>query len=266
MPNGSPSQRAYVRIPVSLPAEIALEDQTRLKGQVTDLSTAGLALQIATDVWLPDVFAVTFKLPRYSQPVTVFVEVKNRLQLADGTRLGCVFASCEDGVKDQIDGFVSRYLNISFPLEMINIAALICAMDACTRGLFFCVNWYFSRTPFGLSAPEFSPALGYYLLFSVTAFVLSLRPAVMKFGSASLIGALMSLAYAAAFLAWKESESWRAGFGEMGDRVISGLVNLQLLEIALTVAALCVGLVFYRKIIFVGDVIRNEFRAQTARR
>ncbi|MBI4707983.1 MAG: PilZ domain-containing protein [Candidatus Omnitrophica bacterium] len=160
-----------------MPAKIFFEGRLHKKVYLTELSTTGLSFNIKESDYLPDLFELRFRLRPFSKVIKIQMEVKNRRGIPGGLRIGCRFLKLSDEDKELINNYVCRYVDLSGPLRLIDIAAFLLSIDALWRILAYLVNFYYGGTEFGKSFQTSSGqdfygiVLVLYAIFSFAAFI-----------------------------------------------------------------------------------------------
>lgn len=157
MANGGQQKRVLLRVPVPTPAAIYLSGEFYKKSKLADLSTNGLSVLTGPSDTLPDKFEIRFRLRRFSRTIRILLEVKNRMSVSEGVRLGCVFSEISDSDRKRVNKYIYNFVDISFPEQAVNFAAFLCVIDASFKLLLYFINSYYSATDLGRS--PFAPAL-----------------------------------------------------------------------------------------------------------
>jgi hypothetical protein len=257
-------KRIFLRIPVAIAAAIYLNGQFHKKLRLADLSTNGLSFLVRPSEILPDNFEIRFKLTPLSKLIRIILEVKNRVNLPEGMRVGCVFSEISDLDKKRIGTYVCHFVETSFPEQAVNFAAFFCAIDASFRLLLYSINSYYSATDFGRSlfAPALSKfsviALAFYAFFAFLAFIFS-SPTLLRKVKSSFILSLFLLGYAFLFLLVKNFSCYKAGLWNFNYFYISMFLAFQLFFVFYLAFALVIGALFLKKITLTLDIIRRQF-------
>ncbi len=178
------AKRAVFRVRKKIPAEIHLGEGRKLKVQVDDISTRGLAFHIGKTINLPDEFDIEFKLKSLSRPIKLRLEVRNRIEIIDEMRVGCRFLECSDEDRSLIDEYLTNYIDFDVPNIVISVVTFFLFVDSFSRLLANFICLYYSKTGFGkaygldeiyMGGNIYSVILIIYAVCSFLAFVLSNR-------------------------------------------------------------------------------------------
>jgi len=261
---GDQQRRVFLRIPVAIPAAIYLDGQFYKKIKLADLSTNGLSVLVRSSDTLLDNFEIRFRLTPVSRLIRIILEVKNRILLPEGVRIGCSFSKISDLDKKRIDKYVCSFVDISFPEQAVNLAAFLCAMDASFRLLLYFLNSYYSATDLGRSlfAPlpsNFSGiALTLYAFYAFLAFIFS-SPSIVSKGKLNFISSLFLLGYAFLFLLIKNFICWKARLWNFNYPYTNMFLAFQLFLVFYLGFAIVIGAFFLKKITLTFDIIKQEF-------
>jgi hypothetical protein len=256
--------RALLRVPAAISAAIYIKEQCSKKLKLSDLSSSGLSFEIDSSDVLPEKFEIRFKLTPFARTITLTVEVKSRTQVAQGVRVGCVFARIQESDKKRVAAFIRNYVNISFPEQAVNLAGFLCALDATLRILLNSVYSYYTATELGRSAFAAAhlglsgAALVLYALFSALSFVLSSPSAISK-ARGNFVTSLYLLGYAFIFLGIKNFIGMREGFWNFYSFYATLFLAAQLLLWLYVGGAIAIGVFFLKKVVLTLDIIQKEF-------
>ncbi|KPK97907.1 MAG: hypothetical protein AMJ95_06890 [Omnitrophica WOR_2 bacterium SM23_72] len=264
MTNGGQQKRVFLRIPVATPASIYLNNKFYKKFKLADLSTNGLSVLTSPSEVLPDKFEIHFRLRRFSRTIRVILEVKNRISVSEGVRLGCVFSEISDSDKKRVNKYVYNFVDISFPEQAVNFAAFLCVIDASFRVLLYSINFYYSATDLGRSV--FTPplsnftgiALIFYAFLAFLAFIFS-SPFIVSKGRSNFIFSLSLLGYALFFLLLKNFICWKAQLWILNYFYTNMFLTFQLFLVFYLGFAIVIGVLFLNKITLTLDIIKQQF-------
>jgi len=143
MDNALPDKpkRVFFRIPAKLLAQILVDGYFYKEVQLDEISTTGLSFYLRESEDIPENFEVSFRLSPFSRPVKIKVEVKNRTNLIQGLRIGCIFLNILDADKNLITSYIVRFTNLSLPIKTMNIASFLCLIDSLWRIAAFLVYY-----------------------------------------------------------------------------------------------------------------------------
>ncbi|MFC1675302.1 PilZ domain-containing protein [Candidatus Omnitrophota bacterium] len=264
MPTADQQKRVFLRVPVKTPAEIYLNNRFYKKIKLADLSTNGLSFLVSPTDTLPDNPEIRFRLARFSRLIKIKLEVKNRVSLPEGLRLGCSFAEISDRDKKRVDKYVCSSVDISFPEQTVNFAAFLCAIDASFRLWLSFLNSYYSATDFGSSSivsplSNFSGiALLLYAFLAFLAFIFS-SPSVVSKGKIDFILSLFFSGYAFLFLLIKNLLYWKVRLWNLDYLYTNIYLAFQLFLVFYLGFAIIIGVIFLKKVALTLDVIKQEF-------
>ena len=143
------TKRVCLRIPVNILAEIFIEQRFYKKVRVNNLSTTGLAFCVKETERLPDCFELRFRLSFFSKEIRVRVDVKNRIKVSRGFKIGCVFVNLPERDQNIVKNYISKYANLSVPFGVVNLAAFLCLADALLRIVAHLITCYYGVTELG---------------------------------------------------------------------------------------------------------------------
>jgi hypothetical protein len=206
--NISNPQRVFLRVPMKLSATVIVEGKPYKKVSMLDLSSTGLALFTAEDKDFPSVFDLRFRLGRFSRPVTINMEVKNRTPLGDGVRIGCIFRQVSKKAQNLINNYIDRLLNFTVADDFIFMAAFLCFIDVLWKLAARLINGYYIGTEFGRSAgmyktnPFSEAAFVCYAIASfIIVFIVAHRASIK--GKPRFIASITLLTAIFVYLSWK---------------------------------------------------------------
>jgi len=266
MANGDQQKRVVLRVPVATTAAIYLKGEFYKRFKLADLSTDGLSVLTGSSDVLPDKFEIRFRLRRFSRTIRIVLEVKNRISVSEGVRLGCVFSEISDSDKKRVNKYIYNFVDISFPEQAVNFAAFLCVIDASFRLLLYSINSYYSATDLGRSS--FVPALSnftgitlvFYAFLACLAFIFS-SPSIISKGRLNFIFSLFLLGYAFLFLIIKNFICWKEGLWNLNYLYTNMFLVSQLFLVFYLGFAIVIGTFFLKKIALTLDIIKQELAA-----
>jgi len=266
MANGDQQKRVVLRVPVATTAAIYLKGEFYKRFKLADLSTDGLSVLTGSSDVLPDKFEIRFRLRRFSRTIRIVLEVKNRISVSEGVRLGCVFSEISDSDKKRVNKYIYNFVDISFPEQAVNFAAFLCVIDASFRLLLYSINSYYSATDLGRSS--FVPALSnftgitlvFYAFLACLAFIFS-SPSIISKGRLNFIFSLFLLGYAFLFLIIKNFICWKEGLWNLNYLYTNMFLVSQLFLVFYLGFAIVIGTFFLKKITLTLDIIKQELAA-----
>lgn len=209
-------------MPVKLSATVILEGKPRKKVLISDLSSTGLTFLTAEDKNLPSMFNLLFRLRLFSRPVTVSVEVKNRISAAGGVRIGCVFLRASKKDQGLINDYIDRLINFTLADGLIFAAAFLCFIDISWKLAARLANGYYNGTEFGRSAGIYIPNpfseaafICYAAASFIAVFIVTHRTFIK--GKPRFVTSITLLMAAVVYLSWKniscvQYKLWDAGY------------------------------------------------------
>ncbi len=270
MAHGDQQKRVLLRVPVATPAAIYLNGEFYKKFKLADLSTNGLSVLTGSSDVLPDKFEIRFRLRRFSRTIRMLLEVKNRMSVPEGVRLGCVFSEISDSDKESVNKYICNFVDISFPEQTVNFATFLCVIDASFRLLLYSINSYYSATDLGRSsfAPPLSNftgiALVFYAFLAFLAFIFS-SPFIVSKGRLNFISSLFLLGYAFLLLLIKNLNCWKARLWDLHDPYTTIFLAFQSLLVLYSGFAIVIGGLFLKKIALTLNIIKQQFAALKSR-
>jgi len=248
-------KRVFLRIPARIRAAIYLYGKFYKKVKLADLSTKGLSFFVAESQLIPDNLEISFRLKRFSRLIRVRLLVMERAGVTEGARIGCAFTQISDKDKLRIEKYICDFVNISFAVQAVNLAAFFCVIEAAFRLLLYFVNFYYSATEFGTSFSFPAPSNSYvitllvYLFFAFLAFIFS-SPAIVGKRKINFGISLFFLGIIFIFILAKNSISWKSGL-----RYFFWIRLGLILYVGL---ALVTGILFLKKINLTFAIIKQQ--------
>jgi hypothetical protein len=261
-----PPKRIFLRVPLRSWASILVSGKFFKKVKLADLNSKGLSFIFGRSEAIPEDFEIVFSLGRFSKPIRAALKVKNRFPARNGTRIGCAFSKILDEDLRRVEGYILRSLNISLPVEAVNLAAFLCVMDAGWRILAYFLLLYYGDTPFGREAVLEAPSIFYaltlaaYLVFALWAFMLSCASVVIKnkvyfFLSLFFLGCIFIFALAETFF-YLNAGLWYSPY-----RLVKVFWRLWIGFVGYLGFAIALGVLFLKKIHLTMGILTQQFKA-----
>lgn len=171
--------RVYVRIPVKGTGKVFTKGNYIGAVVLNDISTTGLSLVVKNAEAFPDEFELKFRLKILWPLLTVRLQVKNRVKVPGGVRLGCTFEELAVYDRTLIEKYVISYCNYSLPAAMVSFAAFFCVVDAALRVFAYSLRLYYWLTKLGknlqevLAGDRYLALLLLYAIISSAAFLMA---------------------------------------------------------------------------------------------
>ena len=173
------TKRVFLRIPIRLPAKIIMSGYPDKEVCLEELSTTGLSFYLKESESIPDSFEITFQLKHFSKIIKVKLEVKSRINVPGGWRVGCRLAEISDEDKRSITNYICKFADLSVPIRIVSSAAFFCALDSLWRiaAYFLYYEGVKFEEAFKISLTDhlYFVVLLVYALCSFTAFIFSGR-------------------------------------------------------------------------------------------